>query len=1250
MAHSVVRVESIWSEIPAKIQKRVRKCFSKKEFDRFLKSECVWVDGDVTLTRDEWVAIDRLMVVKGDLEIPGDFDLDGRNAIVTGRLVCDRANSLDRFLDRQKNNQWFGTVVARQYALFMAADDEVLHGGWRGRLDTPRLFAWFVDWRRARLQRDTTLFLMCPGYRFTAPEQDEWYNWRDEFFVLKPRCVEAGENYCYDDPRWKFETIDDLLDAGESLYIDGYDPACQPVMREARSYLRDGRPREAFAYAKRATEMSPGYCKAWELAGDCLFSADAFAQAVPYYERAVELFPSKHRGLEDTGLDYLAWSLLCLGELDRAVETATVSIDRTKHLPDHIDDEVRGLPYRVRGEAWLWKGEPEKARDDLLKSCDLQQTVARRHLLALVYHRLGDEKKAQKHAQVEEFGPLDEHTDMYCMLSRPVVVDWEEVTVEDVEPVRDADHWLDYLRRRVFGDPNVLAPVGFQAVPAEFLTKDFCTKAADLEAADDRERTGDPDAKVVVSVAAHFPESAFDTELATTLVRYDAFNLAWVPRQWVTKELLMGIGSWERPDLQHVPTDLLDAELVTTMVERGAPLAWVPARLVTKDLLGRVDTWEREDLAHIPADLLDTELADTLTQRGVDPWDLPEHLVTDQMWRRAVERSAGAIEKVPARLRTDDLWLLAVAHASRGFLEEKVPRRYLEPDMLCRALDLSFGLVERLEGKYVDTTVFEHAEAICDDAEYWEWLCTVHGPEFRKYHALKREEPRVEYERRRDEHIRDFYERAERKGEEVSAWDQWMHLDDCPKFARDCWAAFWTEDMIVAEIERYKDGDSASVSVYDLLPHQWTQRVAVAMCAPSRGTSPLYYVDRIPAELVTADIAERMAEKRGYDLQELPVRARTAKVCELALARNAKSPHMGNCYVHMPLEHRTVETSVAAVRMHQDNAQHIPLSIRYEVLGSLLDDEESRGDLDPLFLRNQRGLAAAATGRVDDGIADFDTVVAEATKAGEPAERPRKKKKGQAPSVAEQQAELAHFYTAYALRTKGDTVGAEAELANVGDALRAAFDAFVVTDPPQVTDFDKATCEDHLRTASKIIQESGDLPEALEHTRAAWTMLEEARFPDDHLWSHVMDQERYLSFEVGDHESNQRVCQAILDRFDGFVDWPYLSEHNQIRHIRRTARNILAWRIVDSSDATQSDLEKALKLSRASLVMSPIEDDTLVGGHWDTLARILLRLTDLDPGYQHDLDKVLRTITKKGLADRGAVVTPEVVAALGLAT
>ncbi len=1238
MGHNVVPVESIWSQIPTKIQKSVRKGFSKKKFDKFLRSACLWVDGDLTLTRDEWEAADRLIVVNGDLEIPGDVDLDGRKAIVTGRLVCDRANSLDRFLNRPKHSQWYGKVVARQYALFMGADDEVLHGGWRGTIDTPRLFSWFSDRRQTTLRRDTALFLMCPGYEFTTPEQDEWYRWREDFFVLKPECVGAAENYYYDDPRWRFETIDRLLDAGESLYIDGYDPACLPVMREAHSYLGGGQHREALAYAKQAVEMSPRFCKAWELAGDCLFAADAFAQAVPYYERAVELFPSKHTALEDTGLDYLAWSLLHTGQLDRSIEAATVSIDRTKHLPDYIDDEVRGLPYRIRGEAWLWRGELEKAKDDLLKACDLQLTVARQHLLALVYHTMGDEKNAQKHAQVETFGALETYPDLDDLVAGAVVVDWEQVTVADVAPVRDDSYWLDYLKRRVYADSDVVDVVGFQAVPAEVLTTDFCLKVVALRT------EGQADATVTIAEAAHFPESAFDAELAAALVRASAANLAWVPRRWVTQDLLLEVDAWERADLKHVPDDLLDAGLVTTMVERGAPLACVPPHLVTRDLLPHVAAWGREDLAQVPADLLDTDLAATLTEKGIDPWDLPEELVTDQMWRRAVERSAVAIEKVPSRWRTDDLWVLAVAHGAT----RDVPRRYFAADMLCRALDVNLGMVEQLEGKYVSTPVFEHAKALCDDPDYWEWLCTVHGPQFRTYHQLERGQSKAEYERLREEHIRDFDERSERQGDEVTSWDRWFYIDGSPEFVRDCWAVFWTEDIMIAEIERFKDGESASVAAYDLLPDQWTQRVAIAMCAPTRGTGPLYHLDRIPAELVTTDMAERMAVVRGYDLHEVPVRVRTAKVCQLALAENSRHPHMGNCYPHVPLEHRTVTLSAAAVVMHQENARHVPLGIRYEVLDSLLHaDDKTRGDLDPLFLRNQRGLAAVATGQVDQGMADFAAVIAQAAQTSRPG---KKKKKRKEPSAAEQQAELAHFYTAHALRTTGDTQGMAAELATVSDALQATFDAFEVTDPPPVVDFDQSACEDHLRTASTIIEQSGDLAEALTHARAARAMLDEAHFPDDRLWSYALDQERYLSFEVGDHEANQQACLAILDRFGGFVDWPYLSEHNQIRHARRAARNTLAWRIVDDPDATQGDLERALTLSRASLVLSPIEDETLVGGHWDTLARILLRLTDLDPGYQHDLDKVVRTIAKKGLRDRGVVTTPEVVAALGPAS
>lgn len=430
----------------------------------------VWLfSGDVHLTAAQWAAVaqrpsaddgHRTVVVRGNLTVDGAL-VDDCYLLVTGMLVCDRLRATSEEYDG------IGIVVgeetvARQYAYLQrqlwgcgcgCMDHD--HPGWPGKLTTPRLFCYWVAWQDSDLRRDTALHLIVDA-KPDLLEWPEWYSGCEDYNVLRPECVVRKKGDHGEDGRtdgvgrelgnhhWDIGGMDALLDAGESIIIDGYDPTAVELVNRSSALRREERYKEAFVCAKEAAERWPGYYTAWLVAGFALQSAGAYTQAISYFDRAVAVHPVKHDRCQDDALDYGAYCALLLGDWDRVVEAATLSIDaipRTGFICQHHEDRPRSLPYRLRGEAWLWKGELKKAISDLETAVDMSWVEGRCYLLALAYHKKGNEKKAKKlladkrmkKADKKWTGPLDECVPGFWCGPGDQAVEWEHLTLADID-------------------------------------------------------------------------------------------------------------------------------------------------------------------------------------------------------------------------------------------------------------------------------------------------------------------------------------------------------------------------------------------------------------------------------------------------------------------------------------------------------------------------------------------------------------------------------------------------------------------------------------------------------------------------------------------------------------------------------------------------------------------------------------------------------------------------------------------------
>ncbi|WP_157314845.1 tetratricopeptide repeat protein [Chitinibacter sp. GC72] len=371
------------------------------ESERDMESLCVFFDGDARLNRDEWRALcaehegEALsLVVLGNLEysgstLPGGY-YEGL-AYVLGDLVCDGVQITPSYPPVIG-----GSLIARYYAAFLGEDDETLHSGFQGQVKTPHALFWFHDWREISLNKDAILHMMCSDNDFEVPDNPRWFYWHDDLMAQRVELSYGPDAKWSDTQTWNLEAWESCMAAGKSIFIDGFDADCLPLMNQGRTSLQQGQYQQAFEHFKAAIGVAPNYQLAWIGAADALYWANALEQAIPYAERAVALMPKKLRYLHSDAANTLALCLLRLARWDEAIKVADASIS---HSQGEDSLKARRLSFRVRGEAYLKRGELVQARDDLVRSVELSpywQGADVYHWLAgLAHYKLGEFEAAK---------------------------------------------------------------------------------------------------------------------------------------------------------------------------------------------------------------------------------------------------------------------------------------------------------------------------------------------------------------------------------------------------------------------------------------------------------------------------------------------------------------------------------------------------------------------------------------------------------------------------------------------------------------------------------------------------------------------------------------------------------------------------------------------------------------------------------------------------------------------------------------
>lgn len=401
--------------------------------------EIILISGDVSIPREQCRAMAQALEKDWPLRIAVDGnvqveDFFSKFFFISGDLYC--------------NALWIGTswtsyavggrAVARD-CVFVDADDE----GWMldlpaSRIDTPFIFLWNYYPTNIDLNPDAVVFLL--GFEASSRRrrvEQRCYAGNEIVHVIDSRFLRPFTCEHTEERVWDCGAIARALAAGECIYREGFDIACEEPMRAAGAAMNGGDFRQAYFLYKQAAAISPRYYPAHMGMANAMAQGGAKAQALTLYVQASALFPPEQTGLVNEALNRGALYALRLGQLDLADELVTQSLEFT--LESEWNDQLLAEACWISAEISIAKGETAEAGyflDEALRYDDDEPRAT--WMMGLLCYRRGDHEQARAyHARALQRWTGIPYYDVASTYAPPftsVDVDWDQPDPATVLP------------------------------------------------------------------------------------------------------------------------------------------------------------------------------------------------------------------------------------------------------------------------------------------------------------------------------------------------------------------------------------------------------------------------------------------------------------------------------------------------------------------------------------------------------------------------------------------------------------------------------------------------------------------------------------------------------------------------------------------------------------------------------------------------------------------------------------------------
>ncbi|SFW78010.1 WGR domain-containing protein [Chitinophaga sancti] len=563
-----------------------------------------------------------IFVHEGDLQVNKDLDSVGGLLVVTGNLtVAGRlgisyyvmGNVTTAYLNLSALQHTGGTETVRYLAIAWGQDDEVVHTMPFRKINAPHFVSWFYDLDCFEFSPDTVITALY--------NQDSlnFYKTKNTFLAWHNYALAFRSEYCYvvesaNDDMLGLDTSDlyHALRDNQPVWKDGVTEEGIRLTEDAMYAVGRGEASEAYHGYKAAIAAAPGYYLAYYKAGEVLFAAKAYAQALVYFKQGIPLSPDKLR------YDYgcIGRAALCavrLGNYDEAIAIAKQARDT-----DYF-------PLRVLGEALILKGKLDEAKRVLEKSVEIRSVFSNYWLLGLVYYLQGDKKTAIEHYDTASYynkqaKPYEEHTNLHYFYGDNVQVNWDAEGPSKV--VKDQAYWQAYFYNK---------PASFDTflhVPEEFRTSEMLSKVLENE-----------------NEPGHI--------------------VSLVSPALITQEIILQAVDRESPlRYQDIPAEFLNDEVFARHRD-GVDLEFLPDDKKTYELCFNQVVFNQYNYRYVPDAFKDERMNIALIAGGnlsdVHCKDFPKKYYTYEYIIQAIDLGIQVINNIPAKLVSKEVYEYAVA-------------------------------------------------------------------------------------------------------------------------------------------------------------------------------------------------------------------------------------------------------------------------------------------------------------------------------------------------------------------------------------------------------------------------------------------------------------------------------------------------------------------------------------------------------------------------------------------------------------
>jgi tetratricopeptide (TPR) repeat protein len=660
--------------------------------------------------------------------------------------------------------------------------------------------------------------------------------------------------------------------------------------------------------------------------------------------------------------------------------------------------------------------------------------------------------------------------------------------------------------------------------------------------------------------------------------------------------------------LHRVPTEMRTRSLCLALAQAAAPgerelVQAIPAPVIDPEIALALARLHADNLAHLPPECITREvcLATPVEEGGFSLSHVPAAVLDREVVRHAL-RCGEDLSEVPPQWVDEGMCMDAVQSSSDNIFQVPTALRTEKLWAMAVAHGGTWFIANKLPSRWRCHAVFKQAVALQKKA-----LDQIPGKWF---------------DAELFEHAQALYGEDEDWPDIISRHGQQACRDDkYSSCAKDCWSVFWDETFMLEQVAR----QAYQLSAYEIPERLFTPAIAKACFE----REPIHLAS-IPKAFITDAMCERFIERYADMLADVPFARRTVEVCAVAVASELGQMRLVPAALHA----QVMDRLLGGIRPGGDLAQEMQVrGHRPEAIEALRAVAPQR------MMERARGWLMLDVPRVAQAQADLQAaLLASQTHLHEIWE----------PSEIEAfQAEL-HYLLGYCAHLQG--LGDAAQEHRAASGLLSAAHEYTSFDPrigKQTADFDRQSFDEAMHMAEAEIE--GDrLADAWAATQEAELLLRQAGQDDPYLWAHVLDKQRWLSFELERWGDNTAVCQAVVQRLEKVAVWAYSMEGDTVRHALRAALHRLAAIVLTQEPpAPAAQLEQALgQVTQAIGMRGPCEDEEATHGFEQTRAGLLLRLAAQNPSHAAALERALHRIERLGLVASGQVDDPLVLQAL----